>query len=85
MYMNIVAIILLIALLVVWGQERREYFSSTRQQCVDQGYGREWCSQIEDSMVPVCGCSGGLVAYERYGRCYCVSFNPMHNISSSYL
>ena len=85
MYMDFIILILLVALVVVCGQERKEYFSSTRQQCLDQGYGREWCSQIEDSMVPVCGCSGGLLPYERYGRCYCVSFNPMNNISSTYL
>ncbi len=70
---SVMCLFLASLLLLVILFPRREAFSSAKEQCVDQGNGKSWCSDVGETKASGCVCSGGMVAYNRYGRCYCTS------------
>ena len=70
---SVMCLFLASLLLLVILFPRREAFSSAKEQCIDQGNGQSWCSDVGETQASGCSCSGGMVAYNRYGRCYCMS------------
>lgn len=70
---SVMCLFLASLLLLVILFPRRESFSSAKKQCIDQGNGQSWCSDVGETQASGCSCSGGMVAYNRYGRCYCMS------------